>query len=496
MVAGDPKHVFISYVNEDTPAVEALCRVLDRAGVPYWRDRRALAPGDAWKVKIRDAIHSESLVFLACFSTTSVAKQKSYMNEELTLATEEFRMRPPGATWLIPARLDDVEVPDWDLGGGRTLGDLNYASLFGDDYAAEVAALVMRVSSVLGVDSSHAAQSAESVAGAAAEQRPLLMRRATKEMLRDPRKRIELDDLVLQETRRIMNALTDPAVLPLDTAGSTEAAQSEVLVQRVNDLVALVEPLCWSIQVAARWSDSDDFTVWADALRTVTAQAAQPTSGRSNLIALRFLPALCLTLSGAVAAHSAGRWDVLRDLTTSPIDSGNGRTYALLNVLGPWAPFDNSEYLPNLLARLIGTDQDPATVSAGLGNGSIPKKYTPVSDWLLELLRPVLEDQFATNADYERAFDDTELFLGVLSQDLVLQSDSTWRQSSGWFGRYTWKDRHRAQDVVDELELRVRSAGRAWPPLQAGLFGGDIDRALQAVAAYGEDFKQLQRRRH
>lgn len=80
----DPKHVFISYVNEDTPAVEALCRVLDRAGVPYWRDRRALAPGDAWKVKIRDAIRSESLVFLACFSTTSVAKQKSYMNEELS----------------------------------------------------------------------------------------------------------------------------------------------------------------------------------------------------------------------------------------------------------------------------------------------------------------------------------------------------------------------------------------------------------------------------
>ncbi|WFR67481.1 hypothetical protein P9139_02720 [Curtobacterium flaccumfaciens] len=67
-----------------------------------------------------------------------------------------------------------------------------------------------------------------------------------------------------------------------------------------------------------------------------------------------------------------------------------------------------------------------------------------MSDWLLELLRPVLEDQFATNADYERAFDDAELFLGVISQDLVLQSDSTWRQGSAWFGRYTWRDRHRS----------------------------------------------------
>ncbi|MEV7762037.1 toll/interleukin-1 receptor domain-containing protein [Curtobacterium flaccumfaciens] len=495
MVTGDPKHVFISYVKEDTPAVEALCRVLDRAGVPYWRDRRALAPGDAWKTKIRDAIRSESLVFLACFSTTSVAKPKSYMNEELTLATEEFRMRPPGATWLIPARLDEVEIPDWDLGGGRTLGDLNYTSLFGEDYAAEAAALVMRMSSVLGITGTSAAQSAEAVAGAAAEQRPLLMRRATKEMLHDSSKRIELDDLVLQETRRIVSAINDPSVMPLSTTGATEREQIQLLVRRADDLVALVEPLCWSVQVAARWSNSDGFTAWGSALRTLTAEAAALASGRSNLIALRSLPALCLFTTAAIAAHAAGRWDVLRDLTTLQIDASNGRPDALLNVLGPWTPFDNSDFLPNLLSRRIGTDQDSAALATGIGNGSIPRKYTPVSDWLLELLRPVLSEQFATGSEYERGFNDAELFLGVLSQDLISHSDSTWRQNSAWLGRYTWIDRHSRQDVVDELESVIRSAGEAWPPLQVGLFGGDLDRALEAVADFSVDFKEPQRRR-
>jgi hypothetical protein len=101
------KRVFLSYVREDSYKVDRLCRVLDTAQISYWRDRTSLGPGDAWKLKIRDAIRSGSLVFLACFSNHSRAKPESYMNEELTLAVEAFRLMPPGRTWLIPVRFDD-----------------------------------------------------------------------------------------------------------------------------------------------------------------------------------------------------------------------------------------------------------------------------------------------------------------------------------------------------------------------------------------------------
>ena len=126
-------------------AVDGLCSVLEAAQIPYWRDRSALGPGDAWRAKIRQAIRDGSLVFLACFSANSRAKDKSYMNEELTLATEEFRKMPPGRTWLIPVRFDDGDVPDWDLGAGRMLDDLNYSNLFGTGYAAEAAKLVTTI---------------------------------------------------------------------------------------------------------------------------------------------------------------------------------------------------------------------------------------------------------------------------------------------------------------------------------------------------------------
>jgi TIR domain len=144
------KHAFVSYVHEDAEQVDALCAVLEAAEIPYWRDRTSLAPGDAWKTKIRQAIQTGALVFLACFSGRSRARVKTHMNEELTLAAEEFRKMPPGRTWLIPVRFDAGDVPAWDLGGGRTLDDLNYVDLFGPNYAANAAKLMITIHQVMG----------------------------------------------------------------------------------------------------------------------------------------------------------------------------------------------------------------------------------------------------------------------------------------------------------------------------------------------------------
>lgn len=72
----EPNHVFISYVHEGNDEVDKLCRVLEAAGILYWRDRNDLGPGDAWKAKIRSAVRDGALVFIACFSDQSRAKQK------------------------------------------------------------------------------------------------------------------------------------------------------------------------------------------------------------------------------------------------------------------------------------------------------------------------------------------------------------------------------------------------------------------------------------
>lgn len=210
MAGLDGKHVFISYVHENNDQVDRLCKVLEAAQIPYWRDRRSLAPGDAWKAKIREAIQDGSLVFLACFSDESRTRAKSHMNEELTIAVEEFRKMPPGRTWLIPVRFDDGELPPWDLGAGRSLGDLNQVDMFGDEYAANAAALVTTTHRLMGDKQLGPASALAAVEQATPHDRADLLTRLTKEMLPDSGRRIELDDLIAQEVQRVVTVLNDP----------------------------------------------------------------------------------------------------------------------------------------------------------------------------------------------------------------------------------------------------------------------------------------------
>jgi hypothetical protein len=141
-------HAFISYVREDSFQVDQLQRTLQAAGIPVWRDTADLWPGEDWRAKIRRAITDNALVFIVCFSHASLARGKSYQNEELALAIEQMRRRRPDDPWLIPVRFDECDIPERDIGGGRTLTSIQHADLFGDrsdEGAARLVAAVLRI---------------------------------------------------------------------------------------------------------------------------------------------------------------------------------------------------------------------------------------------------------------------------------------------------------------------------------------------------------------
>ena len=141
-------HAFISYVRENAHQVDQLQGMLQEAGIPVWRDTADLFPGEDWRAKIRQAITRNALVFIACFSQASLSRGKSYQNEELTLAIEQLRLRRPDDPWLIPVRLDECEIPDRDIGGGRTLTSIQRVDLFGDradENAERLIAAILRL---------------------------------------------------------------------------------------------------------------------------------------------------------------------------------------------------------------------------------------------------------------------------------------------------------------------------------------------------------------
>jgi hypothetical protein len=168
-------HAFLSYARADARRVDRLQQALEAAGVPVWRDTDSLWPGEDWRAKIRGAISRDALVFIACFSSHSAARQTSYQNEELLLAIDQLRRRRPDDPWLIPVRFDDCDIPDLELGAGRTLTSIQRADLFGGHSGAELARLVTTVSRILRGNSGKSRSKSWRQAAAVARRRPVVV---------------------------------------------------------------------------------------------------------------------------------------------------------------------------------------------------------------------------------------------------------------------------------------------------------------------------------
>lgn len=503
MELGEGKHVFVSYVREDDTQVDELCAVLEAAQIPYWRDRKSLGPGDAWKSEIRKAIQSGSLVFLACFSDNSRAKDVSHMNEELTLAVDEYRKRPPGRPWFIPVRFDAGDIPDWDLGAGRQLGDLNYVDLFGKSYATSAASLVTTVHNVMGEKRLSPAAALEVVENAHIAERVDMLKQLTKEMLVDPARRIELDELIAQEVQRVLAMLKDGERVsgPL---GKTDDERVDRLASESEKLWEQVEPFCASLQVAARWGDPDSLTPWANGLRSFVQAATKPEGGISALVDLRHLPGMIGLMTAGIASISSRRWANLKTLVVDPSirDRYESRPLALVEATDFYKPFDDQNWTSNTLARAAKEGVSFTEAYKDFIERRVGKFHTPVAEWLYIILQPIFADQLPDEDTYAAEFDRAEVMLGVLAQDLqnVRKDASTddrrwnWTRSS-WFGRSTWRASHSYGNPVSDFRHELATEGRHWSPLNAQLFGGEEARASAALENYGENFEQLAKQR-
>ena len=104
------KRVFLCHSNGDKAKVREFYHRLSQDGVNPWLDEEDLLPGQAWEPEIRKAVKSSAAV-LAFFSSTSVSSA-GYVHKEIQLALDVADEQPPGTIFLIPARLEECEVPE------------------------------------------------------------------------------------------------------------------------------------------------------------------------------------------------------------------------------------------------------------------------------------------------------------------------------------------------------------------------------------------------
>jgi hypothetical protein len=364
-----------------------------------------------------------------------------------------------------------------------------------------VARLVTTINRLLGDKRPDPATALAAVEQAVAADRVDMLKRLTKELLLDPSRRIELDDMVSQETQRVLAVLKDKERLA-GPIGSTNEEQIVRLVGEVNDLWTLVAPFCASLQVAARWGSAEMLAPWAAGIRSFVAAASKMEAGNQALLNLRHLPGMVSLFTAALAGGSSGNWATLKALAVDPAvrDKYQNKPLPVLEATDPYEPFGNmGDIVPNTLARATTTGRDVPDSIKDFTERRNGNYYTPVAEWLHHVLRPIFSDQWPDDDAYDAEFERAEAVLGVLAQDvtnvrLAASEGRGWGRSR-WYGRSTWRSSHGHGNPVDDLIHEFETQGSQWGPLQGGLFGRDENRARAALETYQENFNDLVSRR-
>ena len=101
-----------------------------------------------------------------------------------------------------------------------------------------------------------------------------------------------------------------------------------------------------------------------------------------------------------------------------------------------------------------------------------------------EALRKPFSDLIPSEDEYADTFDRFEYLLSLAEADWWITSGK-WTRFSG--GRFAWRHVPGSPGWLPRMvAAELERDGTAWPPLSAGLFGGDISRLQAAKTAVDE----------
>jgi hypothetical protein len=101
--------IFLSYSSGDRTRVEEIYKYLVKLGADVWYDQEKLLPGQDWNYEIHKGLDAADVILL-CLSKKSVSKE-GYVQKEMRLALDMALEMPDGRIFLIPARLEECDLP-------------------------------------------------------------------------------------------------------------------------------------------------------------------------------------------------------------------------------------------------------------------------------------------------------------------------------------------------------------------------------------------------
>lgn len=482
-------HAFISYVREDSDRVDQLVELLEDAGIRVWRDKDDIAPGQDWKGEIHRAITDGALAFIACFSSNSEQRDKTYQNEELLVAVEEMRLRPVGRTWFIPVRFDVCNTPEYEIGAGRTLRSIQHLDLFEEGWERSTRRLIASVAMMLGASNDHGTK----VSPASSSPTVSTVERARRILL-DPTRRIELEDLFSDAVSGIRDILSDndnfPTTLPVVDG---KFGVVRYLASQAHRYADVASPVAELLVAGCAYGNEQQDSVWARSVQNI-ASARKSQTGGTALINLQSFPIVLIVYCSALAANFRRNYGALRAVTTdATFRNIRGERNPIIGAIHTAAPFEDFPIAASLAVReaegaSLSDDQLTAMQTRHVG-----LRLTPVSDYMYTRMRPLFAKMLPDDDDYTEEFNLMEIILGMIAIHEAQVARASGRHIDGaWYGSFTWRDRWADNNAIENRVLRqIVDSGDEWPGLKAGLFSGSAEAAAKAATDFVERAKEV-----
>jgi hypothetical protein len=272
-----------------------------------------------------------------------------------------------------------------------------------------------------------------------------------KKYLPDDRYRIQLNDLVMQETEKLYRQLSGEH-FPVDVRTSTHEEFELCLQRRVQRYEALTETLQALLITGCYWGEETHEELWARCLERI-ANPPVESRGIEAWLDLRYYPALLLLYAGGLASIAAKRYSNFAALLTKARVIYDRQSLPSALFLYP-----DNVMNKGLAERLSGME----------------RHHTPLSDHLQQVLREPLREYLPQDEHYQKCFDRFEYLFALVHADLREKQESS---IAGPLGCFLWRNRRDPENhIAVEIELEIKDAGDNWPPLKVGLFDDSLER--------------------
>lgn len=289
-----------------------------------------------------------------------------------------------------------------------------------------------------------------------------------KEYLSDLKYKIELDDLVVDEVRRVLYNTGNDS-FPVHTTDVTAEKFAERLKKYENTLVDLQT----IVTLTSKWGGEHHRGTIERIFSHLGNVVDIGGGGHVVWLGLRWYPVQLLMYSGGIAALEARNYDNLATVLTTKVGATHSGNHTE-EVIVPAVRGILKVKRAHMFKTLPGHE----------------RHYVPGSEYVFKVLQPVLEDLLFLGNSYEILFDKFEVFFALAYADSIFEKR---RRIWGPPGRFGWKygSRGRESDPFTAIVIEADRMKNDWPPLKSGLFRSSYERFKEIAGGYEKLLKEL-----